>query len=562
MKKLTAPKAASKGIVIGKAFVKEEPDLEPLQDLIAESQAETEEKRFLDAKDQVKKDLEVLAEKNEIFGAHFLIADDQALERGVTDKIRNGHMNAELALSCTVRELADIFEVMDDDYMKERAADVRDVGKRFMAQLKGVSYSDFSEIQEPVILVARDLFPSDTANLDLNYIRGFITEEGGITSHVSIMARGLGLPALVGVRGIMDLVPNGSCLCMDGASGEVIIDPDEQTLAEYEKKQKEYEMREQMIQRAGSLPAETADGKKVMVCGNAGSVEDVQRAVEHSVDGIGLFRSEFLYMSGSSFPSEQQQYEAYCRAAKLCPAELTVRTLDIGGDKALPYFEFEPEENPFLGWRAIRISLEQKDMFRDQLRAILRASTEGNIRILFPLIISIEELQQAKQLLEECKTELEQEGIPYHKKIQTGVMIETPASVMMAEELAKEADFFSIGTNDLTQYLLVADRGNRKTASIFNSFHPAVLRAISYVIQAGHKAGIPVGMCGEFAGEPKAVPILLGMGLDEFSVAPGEAAYIRCMIRELHYGDAKKKAEAVLRCRTVEEVMDILGTSV
>ncbi len=558
MKRLYAPKTASRGIVIGKVYVKQEVNLKPREDVISEELAQAEVDRFLKAKEEVKAELAGLAEDNEIFAAHLMMADDFTLEEGVVSKIRAEYLNAELAVSRTVEEIQAIFDMMDDAYMKERAADVKDVGKRFMASLKGVRMGDFSDIREPVILVARDLFPSDTAKLNLEYIKGFITQEGGVTSHVSIMAKGIGLPALVGVEGILEAVENGTVLCMDAAAGEILVEPDQETLAEYEKKQKAYEEYRAMLEQVSRLPAQTTDGRRVSICGNVGNVEDVKQAVCHHVDGIGLFRSEFLYMESSHFPTEEEQLEVYRSAARLCPEELTIRTLDIGGDKALPYYQFEEEENPFLGWRAIRISLDMRDMFKTQLRAILRASTEGRIRIMFPMMISLEELREARAVLEECKSELTREGLPFDPDIQAGMMIETPASVLMAEELAREADFFSIGTNDLTQYLLAVDRGNKKISSMYNSFHPAVLRAISRVIEAGHRAGIKVGMCGEFASDEKASALLLGMGLDEFSMSSGEAANIRYTIRGLSYAKAKEQAEQVLACGTVEEVMKIL----
>ncbi|MDO4297437.1 MAG: phosphoenolpyruvate--protein phosphotransferase [Lachnospiraceae bacterium] len=559
MKRLYAPKTASRGIVTGKVYVKQEVNLEPCGDKIPEELVQAEVNRFLKTKEEVKAELEVLAEKNEIFGAHLMMADDFTLEEGVVSKIRVEYLNAELALSQTVEEIAAIFDMMDDAYMKERAADVKDVGKRFMANLKGVQAGDFSDIQEPVILVARDLFPSDTARLNLEYIKGFITQEGGVTSHVSIMAKGIGLPALVGVEGILEAVDNGTLLCMDASTGEIFVEPDEETLAEYRTKQQEYESWQKMLEQVSQLPAETTDGRRVSICGNVGNVEDVQNAVNHHVDGIGLFRSEFLYMESSHFPTEEEQFEVYRKAAELCPEELTIRTLDIGGDKELPYYEFDEEENPFLGWRAIRISLDMKEMFKTQLRAILRASAFGTIRIMFPMIISVEELRGAKAVLEECKAELAAEGIDFDAGIQAGMMIETPASVLMAEELAEEADFFSIGTNDLTQYLLAVDRGNKRISGMYNSFHPAVLRAIAKVIRAGHAAGIKVGMCGEFASDAKASVLLLGMGLDEFSMSSGEASNIRYTIRNLSYARAQEKAGKVQTCRTIEEVMGILG---
>ncbi|MGN1141479.1 MAG: phosphoenolpyruvate--protein phosphotransferase [Oliverpabstia sp.] len=545
MKKLTVEKTASDGIAEGKVYLHRELDLTPSVRIVTEEEMDEEEDRFLQAKKQVLADLEKLAEKNEIFQAHAVMADDFTLQEGVVSKIRAEKCNAELALDQTVQEIAAIFEAMDDEYMKERAADVKDVAKRLMAALKGEELSDFSRIAEPVILVARDLYPSDTATLDLNYVKGFITQEGGVTSHVSIMAKGAGLPALVGAAGILEMVHEDAYICMDGKTGEIVIDPDEETRNVFCEKAEEYRKRKELYDAVSELPACTKDGRLVKICANVGNLEDVKTAVERHVDGIGLFRSEFLYMENDHFPTEEEQFQVYSEGAKLCPSELTIRTLDIGGDKSLSYYEFEKEENPFLGWRAIRISLEMKEMFKSQLRAILRASAYGHIRIMFPMIISLEELREAKGLVEECKKELKQEQKAFDDAIELGMMMETPASVLLADEFAKEADFFSIGTNDLTQYLLAVDRGNKKISAMYNSFHPAVLRAIARIIHAGHKNNITVGMCGEFASDERATELLLGMGLDEFSMSSGEASKIKYSIRNMMYADAWEKAKNI-----------------
>lgn len=545
MKTLKVEKTASAGIAAGKVYIHKELDLTPSDRLITEVEAAGEEERFIQAKKRVLADLEKLAEKNEIFQAHAVMADDFTLQEGVISKIQAEKLNAELALDHTVQEIAAIFESMDDEYMRERAADVKDVAKRLMAALKGQQLSDFSSITEPVILVARDLYPSDTANLDLVYVKGFITQEGGVTSHVSIMAKGAGLPALVGAAGILELVHDDAYICMDAKTGEIVIDPDEEEKARFAKKAEEYKKQKELYETVSQLPACTKDGREVRICANVGNLDDVRAAVGKHVDGIGLFRSEFLYMENDHFPTEEEQYQVYSEAAKLCPSELTIRTLDIGGDKSLSYYTFDEEENPFLGWRAIRISLEMKDMFKTQLRAILRASAYGHIRIMFPMIISLEELREAKRLVEECKKELEQENQTFDPEIQLGMMMETPASVLLADEFAREADFFSIGTNDLTQYLLAVDRGNKKISDMYDSFHPAVLRGIAHIIHAGHRSNIPVGMCGEFASDERATELLLGMGLDEFSMSSGEAAKIKYGIRNLSYETAKEKAAKI-----------------
>ena len=517
MKKIHVEKTTSRGIVIAPVCLYKDVNLTPDPDKIEPEQIEEEKQRFQKSKEQVVAELKELAAENEIFGAHLEIAEDFTLVEGVLGKISEGN-NAEEAVSKTIGELEAIFSAIDDAYMKERAADICDIGKRYLAKLKGVTLPDLGNIDREVVVVAKDLFPSDTVKLNPEYVRGIITEEGGVTSHVSILANNMRIPILVGVKGIMsELAENEDLyICMDAGAGEIVIDPTEEELHIYLREKEPV----------------TKAGKRIRLCVNAGNQEDIKNALPMKIDGVGLFRSELVYMEKDHFPTEEEQFEIYKEAAKLSPEELTIRTLDIGGDKGLPYFQFEEEDNPFLGWRAIRICLEKRDMFKEQIRAILRASAFGNVRIMFPMIVSPEEFCQAKELVEECKKELRQEEKAFDEQIETGMMIETPASVLLAEEFAKEADFFSIGTNDLTQYLLAVDRGNKKIASMYDFFHPAVLRAIDMVIKAGHKEGIMVGMCGEMAGDSKAVPLLLKMGLDEFSVSAANLDYVRKIILE------------------------------
>lgn len=563
MKRIEVSKTSSKGIVMGNVFLVEEQDLSPEERVIGAGQADAETAAYERAVEEVIADLEPLAEKSDIFAGHLELAKDIALKEGVLNRIQTQACCAQKALHETAEEFRMIFEMMEDEYMRERAADIQDIRNRLMRKLKGIGDGDFDSITEQVILVAKDLAPSDTAKLNLEYILGFITELGGVTSHVSIMARGMGIPALVGVEGVMSEVCPGDFVIMDASEGVIIISPEPEVIEEYKKKAEEFDRYQKELEESSSLPTVTVDGRKLEVCGNVGSLEDVKNAVKFQIDGIGLFRSEFLYMESDHFPTEEEQFEVYRQAAELLgERELTIRTLDIGGDKGLDYFEFPKEENPFLGYRAIRIGLDQKEILKTQLRALLRAGTYGHIRIMFPMIISIEEVVEAYAVLEECKDELQKEGIPFQEEIEAGVMIETPAAVMMAEELAEKVDFFSIGTNDLTQYFLAVDRGNQKIAAMYNSYHPAVLRAIYKTIQAGHKYNRKVGMCGEFASDTKAVKMLLGMGLDEFSVSPGEAAGVKYQIRNASCEQAQKLAEEVMKQPVIDSVMRLLEESV
>lgn len=558
MKTYSVAKAASKGIVMGKAFLVEPLDLTADSRSIKDSEKEMEWLKFQSAVKEAVDALRILAKDSDIFAAHLDVAEDTVLHDSVELKINSENKNAQLALEETVAEIVTMFESLDDEYLRERAADIKDVGKRIMCGLKGIKTNPFEGVTEDVIVVAEDLAPSDTANMDFRYIKGFITEAGGVTSHVAIMARSLEIPAFVGVSDFRKNVTENDYIILDAVGKEILVNPDEETKATYHKKAEAYRAIKAELETMNNLPATTTDGRTVELFANVGSIVDVDNAVARGAEGIGLFRSEFLYMENTKFPTEQEQFDAYKKAVETMKHPVIIRTLDIGGDKALSYYQFDAEENPFLGWRAIRISLDLKDVFKTQLKAILRASAYGDVRIMYPMIISVDEFLAANEILKECKEELRRDNIPFNDSIQTGIMIETPAAVMCAEDLAKVVDFFSIGTNDLTQYVLAVDRGNQKIARLYNSFHPAVLRAIRTVIQAGHKYDKMVGMCGEFASDEKAVPILLGMGLNEFSMTASEIAATRYQIRHLSYERCQALAEEICKKSTIAEVREIL----
>ncbi len=527
MKRITVEKTASRGIVVLPVLKYTEPDLTPDESLLLGDEVKDEMQKFEDAKQTVLADLTQIAEKNPIFAAHLEIADDFTLQEGVVSKIKSQNKNAQLAMHETVEEIATMFSMIDDPYMQERSADIKDVGKRYMAALKGVRRPDLGELTQEVVVVAKDLYPSDTVKINTDYVKGIITEEGGVTSHVFIIAKSMNIPILVGVSGILSEVNEGEVVCMDAEKGEIIIAPTPAHVAEYQAKKDAFLASKARLEALRGKKIMTKQGKQILLAANVGSIADIKNAVKVGIDGVGLFRSEFLYMENAHFPTETEQFEVYKEAATLCPSELTIRTLDIGGDKELSYFAFDPEENPFLGWRAVRICLEMRDMFKEQIRAILKASVFGHLRMMIPMIISLEEIRAVHEIVAECKAELTAQGVSYDKDIPVGIMVETPASVLLAAEFAKEVDFFSIGTNDLTQYLLAVDRGNKKIADRYDYFHPAVLSAIRQIIEAGHAAGIPVGMCGEMAGDLKATALLLELGLDEFSMSASSVDYVR-----------------------------------
>ncbi len=557
MKKLSVDKTSSKGIAIGKAYKYEKISFVP--DMYVYNDKDEEIKIYKNATEQVSDELTKLAQTNDIFAGHLELVNDVALLDEVTNKIVNDKKNVQIAFRDTIDEFVAMFEAMDNEYMKARADDIKDIYQRVMAKIKNVELKNLSSINTPTIVIAKDLAPSDTATMNLDYILGFATQGGGVTSHVCIMARNLGLPALVGADNLLEEVNDNDIIIIDATNGDIYINPDEATIKEFENKKSDFEKREKLLKENAHLEAITKDNKRVLVYSNVGNIEDIKNAVKCYIDGIGLFRSEFLYMENSHFPTEEEQFEVYKEAVQICTGEVIIRTLDIGGDKELSYYEFDKEENPFLGFRAIRISLHLKDMFKEQLRALLRASAFGYVSIMYPMIISLEELLEANSILDECKKELDSQNIAYNKDIKVGMMIETPASVMEAEAFAKYVDFFSIGTNDLTQYMLAVDRGNDKIADMYDSFNPAVLHAIQKVIDAGHKENIVVGMCGEFASDERACKMLLGMGLDEFSVAFTQVATIKSIIRESDFKKCKEISEKIRVVHSKKEVNEILN---
>ena len=519
-----------------------------------------EQSRFDAAVAAAEGELEKLAAANEIFAAHLELAADPMLMENVAEKIAEG-MTAADAVHAASGELAALFAQIDDEYLRARADDVRDVCRRILRQLVPSETDPFAAIPDGSILAADELAPSDTARIDFSRVRGVVTRCGSATSHLAILARNRNLPAVVGLGDDFDRLDDGTIVVLDGPAGELLIAPDEHTAAEYRRRMEEAEARSAAADAYASQPVTTRDGRVLAVLANAGSVDEVERAIRSGADGIGLFRSEILYMQRQDgFPDEQVQTAAYARAAELCGGRpLVIRTLDIGGDKSLPYYRFPEEENPFLGWRAIRVSLELRDMFRTQLRAILRASARGGVRVMFPMIVSLAELRDALALLEECKEELRRQEVPFDDRIPVGVMIETPAAVFMADELAAEVDFFSIGTNDLTQYVLAVDRGNRRIAAMYDTLHPAVVRAMRLTVDAAHRHGCEVGICGEFAGCAAHAELLVGLGFDELSVAPPSVPAVKERIRGLETPQAELTARRAVEAATASEVHELIG---
>ena len=560
MKHIKVARTFTRGIAEAAAYVYEKEELTAAKYLI-NSEAEISEniELFEKAVESVSKDLSELAEDSAIFAGHLSIANDIALKEMVSSKIKDEKQNVELAVENAIAELSAMMPGIDDAYMQERAVDIKDVGARFMAALQGKEFAGLAHIQKEVIIIADDLTPSDTSSMNFDYVKGFITEKGGVTSHVSIIARSLGLPALVGAGTILENVETGDQILFDAASGDIYINPDQQIRNNLlEKSKADAELKAQ-IEAKIDLPVITEDGKTLKVYANVGSAEEIKQAMKYKINGVGLFRTEFLFMDNTDFPSEDEQFNAYKDAVEALNGELIIRTLDIGGDKSLPYYEFDAEENPFLGWRAVRMCLERSDIFKTQLKALLRAAVYGPIKIMIPMIISVNEIKQVRELVAECKAELEIAGTEYAGDVPIGIMIETPAAVMMADALAEVVDFFSIGTNDLTQYILAVDRGNKRIEYLYDSYNPAVLRAINQVIRAANNAGIEVGMCGEFASDANITEVLLGFGMDEYSMAASETPIIKEKIRNLNYAKAQELAEKVLTCSTTEEVYQLLG---
>ncbi|HBF2765660.1 TPA: phosphoenolpyruvate--protein phosphotransferase [Clostridioides difficile] len=553
---------ASPGVALGKALVVEhselviekksidnvEAEIAKLEDAVAVSKEEL-------VKVKEKASEELGAEEAEIFEAHLLVLEDPELIGSAIDKIKTESVNAEYALNEIKEMFVSMFESMDNEYMKERAADIKDVTNRILRHILGIKVVDLSALSEEVVLIAHDLTPSDTATMNKKMVLGFLTDIGGRTSHTAIMSRTLEIAAIVGLNDITSKVKDGDFVVFNGDTGEVIVNPDEETINKYTELKAKYEDERKALQLLKGKPSVTLDGKHVELAGNIGTPNDIEGLIKNDAEGVGLYRTEFLYMDRDSFPTEEIQYEAYKAVLEGMDGKpIVIRTLDIGGDKELSYLSMEPEMNPFLGYRAIRLCLDRKDIFKTQLRALYRASVHGRLRIMFPMISSLEELLQAKEVVKEVLAELDSEGVAYAKDVEIGMMIEVPSAAIISDVLAKHVDFFSIGTNDLIQYTCAVDRMNQKISYLYNQFNPAVLRLIKTVIDNAHKEGKWAGMCGESAGDQKMIPILLGMGLDEFSMSPISILPARKLITSVKESDMKKLADDVLNMGTAEEI--------
>ncbi len=498
---------------------------------------------------------EINEEHAHILDAHLLILEDVLLIEKTIRRVEKERLNVEYVFSDVLEQLARRFEVVDDEYLRERASDVRGIGRRVLRNLLGRKRKSLSDLKEEVIVVAYDLSPSDTALMHKERVMGFVTDVGGKTSHTAIMARALEIPAVVGLKDITTQVNPGDRLIIDGTNGAVIINPDEEILNRYQQEKIEIEVFERELEELKDLPAETLDGHQVELAANLEISEEIPSLLAHGAAGVGLYRTEFFYLNRADLPTEEEHYQAYRAVAEqVSPHAVIIRTLDLGGDKFISPLEIPREMNPFMGWRAIRFCLERPDIFKVQLRAILRASAYGNLKIMYPMISGIEELKRANQVLEEVREEFQEKGVPFHEDLEVGAMIETPSAAMTADILAREADFFSIGTNDLIQYSLAVDRINEKIAYLYEPAHPAVLRLIKSVVEAGHRQGIWVGICGEMVAEPAMALILLGMGLDEFSMSAVALPEIKRVIRAVTLKRARKLVKQVLALSTAEEV--------
>ncbi|EOB0938346.1 phosphoenolpyruvate-protein phosphotransferase PtsI [Salmonella enterica subsp. enterica serovar Cerro] len=560
---------ASPGIAFGKALLLKEDEIAIDRKKISADKVDQEVERFLSGRAKASAQLEAIKtkagetfgeEKEAIFEGHIMLLEDEELEQEIIALIKDKHMTADAAAHEVIEGQATALEELDDEYLKERAADVRDIGKRLLRNILGLAIIDLSAIQEEVILVAADLTPSETAQLNLQKVLGFITDAGGRTSHTSIMARSLELPAIVGTGSVTAQVKNGDYLILDAVNNQVYVNPTNDVIEQLRAVQEQVATEKAELAKLKDLPAITLDGHQVEVCANIGTVRDVEGAERNGAEGVGLYRTEFLFMDRDALPTEEEQFAAYKAVAEACGSQaVIVRTMDIGGDKELPYMNFPKEENPFLGWRAVRIAMDRKEILRDQVRAILRASAFGKLRIMFPMIISVEEVRALRKEIEIYKQELRDEGKAFDESIEIGVMVETPAAATIARHLAKEVDFFSIGTNDLTQYTLAVDRGNDMISHLYQPMSPSVLNLIKQVIDASHAEGKWTGMCGELAGDERATLLLLGMGLDEFSMSAISIPRIKKIIRNTNFEDAKVLAEQALAQPTTDELMTLVN---
>ena len=555
---------ASPGIVFGKALVLKEEKIVLDTQKIKESQIDAEIARFYEGRSAAVEQLNSIKdrayaslgeEKAAIFEGHLMILEDEELEEEILDYLRSNKVNAAVAANVIIDQQVAMLSEIDDEYLKERAGDIRDIGNRLIKNILGVHIVDLGEINEEAILVVYDLTPSETAQLNLDKVLGFVTDIGGRTSHTSIMARSLELPAIVGTNNVTELVNTGDFLILDALNNAVYVNPSQDEIQRLKTLQAKLAEEKAELAKLKDLPALTLDGHRVDVVANIGTIRDVEGAERNGAEGVGLYRTEFLFMDRDQLPTEEEQFIAYKEVVEAMNGNLVIlRTMDIGGDKELPYLNLPKEMNPFLGWRAIRIALDRREILNAQLRAVLRASAYGRLAVMFPMIISVEEIRELKSVIEELKVELRNEGKDFDENIQIGVMVETPSAAVNAKFLAKEVDFFSIGTNDLTQYTLAVDRGNELISHLYNPMSPSVLSLIKQVIDASHAEGKWTGMCGELAGDENATILLLGMGLDEFSMSAISVPRIKKLIRNVNYQDAKLLAEKALQQPTAAEI--------
>lgn len=555
---------ASPGIVFGKALVLKEEKIVLDMQKIKDSQVDEEIARFYAGREAAVEQLNSIKErayqslgeeKAAIFEGHLMILEDEELEEEIIDYLRSNHVNAAVAANVVIDQQVAILSEIDDEYLKERAGDIRDIGNRLIKNILGMHIVDLGEINEEAILVAYDLTPSETAQLNLDKVLGFVTDIGGRTSHTSIMARSLELPAIVGTNNVTELVNTGDFLILDALNNVVYVNPSQEEIQRLKALQAKLADEKAELAKLKDLPALTLDGHRVDVVANIGTIRDIEGADRNGAEGVGLYRTEFLFMDRDQLPTEEEQFIAYKDVVEAMNGNLVIlRTMDIGGDKELPYLDLPKEMNPFLGWRAIRIALDRREILNAQLRAVLRASAYGKLAVMFPMIISVEEIRELKSVIEELKVELRNEGKAFDENIQIGVMVETPSAAVNAKFLAKEVDFFSIGTNDLTQYTLAVDRGNELISHLYNPMSPSVLNLIKQVIDASHAEGKWTGMCGELAGDERATVLLLGMGLDEFSMSAISVPRIKKLIRNVNYQDAKLLAEKALQQPTAAEI--------